>query len=73
VFRIIGGRISKTSTIAVTNTVGNDGYSRRHSGLCVAVPSATDAGGTTSILVYGNSLTVTAGGVTQTITCRACR
>ena len=34
----------------------------------VTVPSATDSGGTTSILVYGNSLTVTAGGVTQTIT-----
>jgi hypothetical protein len=68
VFRIIGGRISKTSTIAVTTPSATMGIRGGIAVFGVAVPSATDAGGTTSILVYGNSLTVTAGGVTQTIT-----
>ncbi len=68
VFRIIGGRISKTSTIAVTTPSATMGIRGGIAVFGVTVPSATDAGGTTSILVYGNSLTVTAGGVTQTIT-----
>ncbi|MGZ5909466.1 MAG: FecR family protein [Reyranella sp.] len=62
VFRIIGGRISKTSTIAVTTPAATMGI---RGGIAVlgVQPSAT-----TAILVLGNSLTVTAGGVTQTIT-----
>ncbi|MGZ3339167.1 MAG: FecR family protein [Reyranella sp.] len=62
VFRIIGGRISKTSTIAVTTPAATMGI---RGGIAVlgVQPSAT-----TAILVFGNSLTVTAGGVTQTIT-----
>ncbi len=62
VFRLIGGRISKTSTIAVTTPSATMGI---RGGIAVfgVQPSAT-----TSILVFGNSLTVTAGGVTQTIT-----
>ena len=68
VFRIIGGRISKTSTIAVTTPSATMGIRGGIAVFGVTVPSATDSGGTTSILVYGNSLTVTAGGVTQTIT-----
>jgi hypothetical protein len=68
VFRIIGGRISKTSTIAVTTPSATMGIRGGIAVFGVIAPSATDSGGTTSILVYGNSLTVTAGGVTQTIT-----
>jgi hypothetical protein len=68
VFRIIGGRISKTSTIAVTTPSATMGIRGGIAVFGATVPSATDSGGTTSILVYGNSLTVTAGGVTQTIT-----
>jgi len=68
VFRIIGGRISKTSTITVTTPSATMGIRGGIAVFGVTVPSATDSGGTTSILVYGNSLTVTAGGVTQTIT-----
>jgi hypothetical protein len=68
VFRIIGGRISKTSTITVTTPSATMGIRGGIAVFGITVPSATDSGGTTSILVYGNSLTVTAGGVTQTIT-----
>jgi hypothetical protein len=68
VFRIIGGRISKTSTITVTTPSATMGIRGGIAVFGVTVPSATDSGGTTAILVYGNSLTVTAGGVTQTIT-----
>jgi hypothetical protein len=68
VFRIIGGRISKTSTIAVTTPSATMGIRGGIAAFGVSVPSATDVGGTTAILIYGNSLTVTAGGVTQTIT-----
>ena len=68
VFRIIGGRISKTSTITVTTPSATMGIRGGIAVFGVIAPSATDSGGTTSILVYGNSLTVTAGGVTQTIT-----
>jgi hypothetical protein len=62
VFRIIGGRISKTSTIAVTTPAATMGI---RGGIAVF---GVQASATTSILVFGNSLTVTAGGVTQTIT-----
>ena len=68
VFRVIGGRISKTSAITVTTPAATMGIRGGIAVFGVTVPSATDSGGTTSILVYGNSLTVTAGGVTQTIT-----
>ena len=62
VFRIIGGRISKTSTIAVTTPAATMGI---RGGIAVI---GVQASATTAILVFGNSLTVTAGGVTQTIT-----
>jgi len=62
VFRIIGGRISKTSAIAVTTPAATMGI---RGGIAVF---GVQASATTSILVFGNSLTVTAGGVTQTIT-----
>ena len=62
VFRLIGGRISKTSTIAVTTPAATMGI---RGGIAVF---GVQASATTSILVFGNSLTVTAGGVTQTIT-----
>src|SRR3984893_13388413 len=68
VFRIIGGRISKTSTIAVTTPSATMGIRGGIAVFGVAVPSGGNPGSTTSILVYGNSLTVTANGVTQTIT-----
>jgi hypothetical protein len=62
VFRIIGGRISKTSTIAVTTPAATMGI---RGGIAVL---GVQASATTAVLVFGNSLTVTAGGVTQTIT-----
>src|SRR3984893_10829187 len=62
VFRLIGGRISKTSTIAVTTPAATMGI---RGGITVF---GGQASATTSILVFGNSLTVTANGVTQTIT-----
>ena len=62
VFRLIGGRISKTSTIAVTTPAATMGI---RGGIAVF---GVQASATTAILVYGNSLSVTAGGVTQTIT-----
>ena len=68
VFRIIGGRISKTSTIAVTTPSATMGIRGGIAVFGVTVPSGGNPGSTTSILVYGNSLTVTANGVTQTIT-----
>ncbi len=68
VFRIIGGRISKTSTIAVTTPAATMGIRGGIAAFGISPPSGGDPGSTTAILVYGNSLTVTAGGVTQTIT-----
>src|SRR5712692_6095224 len=59
VFRVIGGRISKTSAIAVTTPAATMGI---RGGIAVF---GVQASATTSILVFGNSLTVTAGGVTQ--------
>ncbi len=68
VFRIIGGRISKTSAIAVTTPAATMGIRGGIAVFGVSPPSGGSPGSTTSILVFGNSLTVTAGGVTQTIT-----
>ena len=62
VFRVIGGRISKTSAITVTTPSATMGI---RGGIMVF---GVQASATTSILVFGNSLTVTANGVTQTIT-----
>jgi hypothetical protein len=62
VFRIIGGRISKTSTIAVTTPAATMGI---RGGIAVI---GVQASATTAVLVFGNSLIVTANGVTQTIT-----
>jgi hypothetical protein len=68
VFRIIGGRISKTSAIAVTTPAATMGIRGGIAVFGVSPPSGGSPGSMTSILVFGNSLTVTAGGVTQTIT-----
>lgn len=62
VFRLIGGRISKTAAITVTTPSATMGI---RGGIMVF---GVQASATTSVLVYGNSLTVTANGVTQTIT-----
>jgi hypothetical protein len=62
IFRVIGGRISKTAEITVTtpsSTIGIRG------GIMIVGVEATQ---TTSIFVYGNSMTVTANGATQTVT-----
>jgi hypothetical protein len=62
VFRVIGGRISKTSAITVTTPSATMGI---RGGIMVFGVQATS---TTSVFVYGNSMTVTANGVTQTVT-----
>jgi hypothetical protein len=62
VFRVIGGRISKTSAITVTTPSATMGI---RGGIMVF---GVQASATTSIFVYGNSMTVTANGVTQTVT-----
>ena len=62
VFRLIGGRISKTAAITVTTPSSTMGI---RGGIAVF---GVQASATTSIFVYGNSMTVTANGVTQTIT-----
>ena len=62
VFRIIGGRISKTAAITVTTPSATMGI---RGGIMVF---GVQASATTSIFVYGNSMTVTANGVTQTVT-----
>jgi FecR protein len=62
VFRVIGGKISKTAEITVStpsSTIGIRG------GIMIVGVEATQ---TTSIFVYGNSMTVTANGATQTVT-----
>jgi hypothetical protein len=62
IFRVIGGRISKAAEITVTtpsSTIGIRG------GIMIVGVEATQ---TTSIFVYGNSMTVTANGATQTVT-----
>ena len=62
IFRVIGGRISKTSDITVStpsSTIGIRG------GIMIVGVEATQ---TTSIFVFGNSMTVTANGATQTVT-----
>jgi hypothetical protein len=62
VFRVIGGRISKTAAITVTTPSATMGI---RGGIMVF---GVQASATTSIFVYGNSMTVTANGVTQTVT-----
>ena len=56
VFRVIGGRISKTSAITVTTPSATMGI---RGGIMVF---GVQASATTSIFVYGNSMTVTANG-----------
>src|SRR5258708_6271794 len=62
VFRLIGGRISKTAAITVTTPSSTMGI---RGGIMVF---GVQVSATTSIFVYGNSMTVTANGVTQTVT-----
>ena len=62
VFRVIGGRISKTSAITVTTPSATMGI---RGGIMVF---GVQAGTTSAIFVYGNSMTVTAQGQTQTVT-----
>ncbi|MBS0523868.1 MAG: FecR domain-containing protein [Proteobacteria bacterium] len=62
VLRLVGGRISKTNAITITtpsSTIGIRG------GITILSVSAAK---TVSTFVFGNSLTVTGGGATQTIT-----
>lgn len=62
VFRLIGGRISKTSEIKVTTPSSTLGI---RGGIMVFGVTAT---ATNSIFVYGDRMVVTANGVTQTVT-----
>ena len=62
VFRVIGGRISKTAAITVTTPSSTMGI---RGGIMVF---GVQLSATTSIFVYGNSMTVTANGITQTVT-----
>jgi hypothetical protein len=62
VFRIIGGRISKTSAITVTTPSATMGI---RGGIMVF---GIEGNTTTSIFVYGDSMTVTAQGQTTTVT-----
>src|ERR1700704_1637978 len=62
VFRIIGGRISKTSAITVTTPSSTMGI---RGGIMVF---GVEGNTTTSIFVYGDSMTVTAQGQTTTVT-----
>ena len=62
VFRLIGGRISKTAAITVTTPSSTMGI---RGGIMIFGVEPTQ---TTSIFVYGDSMTVTAGGQTQTVT-----
>jgi hypothetical protein len=62
VFRLIGGRISKTAAITVTTPSSTMGI---RGGIMVF---GVQVSATTSIFIYGNSMTVTANGVTQTVT-----
>jgi hypothetical protein len=62
VFRLVGGKISKTSAITVTTPSGSIGI---RGGISIfTVTSAR----TTAAFVFGTSLTFTGGGQTQTIT-----
>lgn len=62
VFRLIGGRISKTSEIKVTTPSSTLGI---RGGIMVF---GVTLNATNSIFVYGNQMTVTANGVTTTVT-----
>jgi hypothetical protein len=61
VFRLIGGRISKTSAITVTTPSATMGI---RGGIMIV---GVEANTTSSIFVYGDSMTVTANGQTQTV------
>jgi hypothetical protein len=62
VFRLIGGRISKTSAITVNTPSATLGI---RGGIMIFGVEATQ---TTSIFVFGTSMTVSAAGQTQTVT-----
>ena len=62
VFRVIGGRISKTSEIKVSTPSASLGIR----GGIMAFNVGTDS--TTAVKIFGNTMTVTANGVTQTVT-----
>lgn len=62
VFRVIGGRISKTSAITVTTPSATMGI---RGGIMVF---GVEPGTTSAIFVYGDSMTVTAQGQTTTVT-----
>lgn len=68
VFRVIGGRISKTTPITVTTPSSTMGIRGGIMVIGVDPGNATTPPSTTSIFVFGNSMTVTANGVTQTVT-----
>jgi hypothetical protein len=61
VFRVIGGRISKTSEVKVATPSASLGI---RGGIMVSDVTATN---TTAFFVFGNHMRVTANGVTQTI------
>lgn len=62
VFRLIGGKISKTAPITVNTPSSTMGI---RGGIMIFGVGATQ---TTAIFVFGTSMTVTAGGQTQTVT-----
>lgn len=62
VFRVIGGRISKTSEIKVSTPSASLGIR----GGIIAFNVGTDS--TTAVKIFGNTMTITANGVTQTVT-----
>jgi len=68
VFRVIGGRISKTSAITVTTPSATMGIRGGIMVVGYTPPSGSSPGLTTSIFVYGNSMIVTANGVSQMVT-----
>ena len=61
-FRLIGGRISKTAAITVTTPSSTMGI---RGGIMIF---GVEPSQTTSVFVYGDSMTVTANGQTQTVT-----
>ena len=62
VFRLIGGKISKNNAITVTTPSSTMGL---RGGIMIFGVGTTQ---TTSIFIFGTSMTVTAGGQTQTVT-----
>jgi hypothetical protein len=62
VFRLVGGRISKSDAITVTTPSSTLGI---RGGIMIF---GVDSGQTFSLLVYGDIMYITAGGVTETVT-----